>query len=72
LVRYTQPRVGRSDRLATKEDRPRLLRYFAHYGVEEVLTHRVDCYTSHNVTVVAKDKDEIVGTLQWHVKEDPN
>ena len=57
--------------LATKKDKRQLLDYFKHYKIKEILKRRVDCYLSHNFTVVAKDKDKIVGTLQWHVKEDP-
>jgi len=57
--------------LATKKDKQQLLDYFKHYKVREILEHRVDCYIYHNFTVVAKDRDKIVGTLQWHVKEDP-
>lgn len=57
--------------LATKKDKKQLLGYFKHYKVKEILEHRVDCYLSHNFTVVAKYKDKIVGTLQWYVKEDP-
>ncbi len=45
--------------LATKEDK-------------EILEKRIDCYLSHNFTVVARDREKIVGTLQWYVKEDPN
>jgi ribosomal protein S18 acetylase RimI-like enzyme len=57
--------------LATKEDRIQLLKYFEHYKIKKIIENRVDCYLSHNFTVVAKDKNKIVGVLQWHIKEYP-
>jgi len=57
--------------LATKKDKDGLISYFKHYGIKEIIRNRVDCYTSHNFTVVAKDGADIIGVLQWHVKEDP-
>ncbi|TET91711.1 MAG: GNAT family N-acetyltransferase [Methanomassiliicoccales archaeon] len=57
--------------LATQKDREQLMDYFRHYKVDELIERRVDCYTSHSFTVVARDGDRIVGTIQWHVKEDP-
>lgn len=57
--------------LATEADRDDLAVYFKHYAVEEILRHRVCCYTSHNFTVVAKIGTLVVGTIQWYVKENP-
>lgn len=57
--------------LATKKDAKQLLEFFRHYKAEGVIKKRIDCYLSHNFTVVAKDKKKIIGILQWHVKEDP-
>ena len=57
--------------LATKKDKNQLFGYFKHYKVKEIIKNRIDCYLSHNFTVVAKDSDKIVGTLQWHIKENP-
>lgn len=57
--------------LATEKDKRQLLDYLKHYKVRELIERRVDCYVSHNFTVVAKDKEKIVGILQWCVKEDP-
>ena len=57
--------------LATKEDKNQLLKYFEHYKIRKIIENRVDCYLSHNFTVVAKDKNQIIGVLQWNVKEDP-
>jgi ribosomal protein S18 acetylase RimI-like enzyme len=57
--------------LATEKDKNQLSTFFKHYKVKELIEHRVNCYTSHNFTVVAKDNDRIVGQLQWYIKEDP-
>jgi|SRR3989344_469400 len=57
--------------LASKKDRVQLLDFFKHYKIKEIIKNRVDCYTSHSFTVVAKEGDKIVGCLQWYVKEDP-
>jgi len=57
---------------ASNEDRTPLLKFFRHYKIKEIAQNRVDCYLSHNFTVIAKDKEKIVGILQWYVKEDPN
>src|SRR3989338_1082227 len=58
-------------RLARSKDKNQLLDNFKHYNVNEIIKNRVDCYTSHNFTVIAKIGDELVGILQWYVKEDP-
>ncbi len=59
-------------RLAIKNDKTQLLAFFKHYSNPEILEQRVECYLSHNKTILAKDDDKIVGTLQWQIKEDPN
>ncbi len=59
-------------RLATKDDKSQLLAFFNHYSNPELLENRIDCFLSHNKTILAKDNDKIIGTLQWHIKEDPN
>ena len=48
---------------ASEKDRNQLLDFFKHYKIDEVIKNRVDCYTSHNFTVVTKDEDKIVGGL---------
>ncbi|MCK4758189.1 MAG: GNAT family N-acetyltransferase [Thermoplasmata archaeon] len=58
--------------IATKSDKPQLLEFFKHYSNPEILESRIDCYLSHNSTILAKDGGKIVGTLQWHIKEDPS
>ena len=57
---------------ATVDDKTQLLAFFKHYSNPELLQKRIDCYLEHNHTILAKDNDTIVGTLQWHIKEDPN
>lgn len=57
--------------LASERDRKQLLEFFKHYKVREIINNRVECYLSHNFSVIAKYTDTIVGLLQWHVKEDP-
>lgn len=57
---------------ASKKDSGQLLGFFRHYNNKTISQNRVECYLSHNFTIVAKDKNKIVGILQWHIKEDPN
>ena len=57
---------------ATSNDKNQLIDYLKHYKVKEFTQKRVECYLTHNFTIVAKDEDTIVGMLQWHVKEDPD
>lgn len=54
---------------ATTNDRKQLINWFNFYGNQKLIKERVDCYLSHNSTIIAKDKNKIVGVLQWHVKE---
>jgi ribosomal protein S18 acetylase RimI-like enzyme len=57
--------------LANEKNRNQLNEYFKHYQIKEIIKNRVNCYISHNFTIVAKEKNIIVGVLQWYVKEDP-
>lgn len=57
--------------LASGKDRKQLLEFFKHYEIEAIIKNRTDCYLFHNFTVVAKDRNKIVGILQWYIKEDP-
>lgn len=57
--------------LASEKDRSQLLECFKHYKDKRSIEKRVDCYLSHNFTIVAKEKRKIAGILQWYVKEDP-
>ena len=54
---------------ATAKDRKELINWFEFYGIQKLIAKRVDCYLDHNFTVIAKNKNKIVGVLQWHVKE---
>ncbi len=54
---------------ATIKDRKQLINWFDFYGNQKLIAKRVDCYLDHNSTIIAKDKNKIVGILQWHVKE---
>jgi ribosomal protein S18 acetylase RimI-like enzyme len=54
---------------ATIKERKQLINWFEFYGIQKLIEKRIDCYLVHNSTVIAKDKNQIVGVLQWHVKE---
>lgn len=56
---------------ASKKDGEQLLGFFRHYNNRVISQNRIDCYLSYNFTIIAKDKDKIVGILQWYIKEDP-
>ena len=57
--------------LATRSDKEQLLSFFKHYQNQRLINYRVDCFLSHNFTVIAKDDQKMVGVLQWSIKEDP-
>ena len=57
--------------IATEKDKKQLLDYFRHYKIKEIIEKRIECYISHNFTVIAKDENKVVGILQWYIKEDP-
>jgi len=56
---------------ASRKDRPELIKWFEFYSRRSAILKRIDCYTSHNFTVIAKDKNKIVRVLQWYAKEEP-
>lgn len=56
---------------ASSKDRKQLLGFFRHYKIKRLIQNRVNCYLSHNFTIIAKDKEKIVGVLQWYIKENP-
>ncbi len=58
--------------IATKKDKEQLLIWFKHYKINQFIEKRVDCFLEHNSTIVAKDRNKIIGVLQWYVKENPN
>jgi len=57
---------------ADNKDKKELLSYFRHYKNADMIKKRVECYMKHNFTILAKEDSQIVGMLQWYVKEDPN
>ncbi len=57
---------------ASGKDQNQLINFFHHYGVEDIIQSRIECYLNHNFTIVAKDKNKIIGVLQWHIKENPS
>ena len=57
---------------ATTNDQQQLINYLKHYKNKEFTRKRIECYLTHNFTIVAKDDEKIIGMLQWHVKEDPD
>ncbi len=57
--------------LALKSDSNQLADFFNHYRVTDIIKNRIECYLNHNFTIIVKDRDKIVGILQWYVKENP-
>ena len=58
--------------LANLEDKNQLINFFSHYKIKDYIEKRVDSYLDCNYTIVAKDGEKIIGTIQWSIKEDPN
>ena len=60
---------------ASGKDKKQLIEWFKHYDSKKAIEKRVDCYIKHNFTIIAKDiekdKEKIVGVMQWYAKEDP-
>jgi ribosomal-protein-alanine N-acetyltransferase len=56
--------------VTTTVHRPQLQAFFSHYPAT-LAASRLDCYLSHNHTIIAQDENKIVGILQWCLKEDP-
>jgi len=56
---------------ATKKDKSELLKFFEHYRNKSLVKNRVECYLSHNHTVIACDNKKIIGIAQWYIKENP-
>jgi ribosomal protein S18 acetylase RimI-like enzyme len=57
---------------ATLKDSDQLKQFFSHYKIKDYIVKRVNCYLGCNHTIVAKDDEKIIGTIQWLIKEDPN
>ena len=59
-------------RKANIEDKLQLVEIFQHYQNEIIIQKRIECYLSHNNTVIAQKEKDIIGKIQWYIKEDPN
>jgi ribosomal protein S18 acetylase RimI-like enzyme len=57
---------------ATLKDKRKLCFYFRHYRNCSHIQDRVECYLTHNTTLIAVTGNKIMGVLQWHIKEDPS
>ena len=59
-------------RKAGLEDKLLLSKLFQHYKSEEMIKKRIECYLSHNNTIIAIEDNQLIGIIQWNIKEDPN
>ena len=57
---------------ATLKDKDQLKNFFSHYKIKDYIEKRIDCYLKFNHTIIAKDDQKIIGTIQWLIKENPN
>jgi ribosomal protein S18 acetylase RimI-like enzyme len=57
---------------ASAEDQIQLERTFQHFNNKAIMENRAECYLIHNNTILAKDKERIIGKMLWYMKEDPN
>jgi ribosomal protein S18 acetylase RimI-like enzyme len=55
---------------ATRKDIKKLI--FKHYKNKRMAKNRAECYVSHNFTTVARQNREIIGRVQWYIKENPS
>ena len=59
-------------RIADKNDQKELIEYLKHYNKPDIINNRVKCYTTYNKTIIAVEDNNIIGMLQWYIKENPN
>jgi ribosomal protein S18 acetylase RimI-like enzyme len=57
---------------ASAEDQDQLEQTFQHFNDKDIIKNRAECYLIHNNTILAKDKEKIIGKMLWYMKEDPN
>ncbi|MFW9898480.1 MAG: GNAT family N-acetyltransferase [Candidatus Thorarchaeota archaeon] len=57
---------------ATSNDKEQLIKSFRHYNIKKHIEDRVECYLSHNNTIIALENNQLIGRVQWQIKEDPN
>jgi len=59
-------------RIAIEKDNKDIQDFFNHYGNKKIIMNRVNCYLTHNSTIIAENHKEIIGVVQWYLKENPN
>ncbi len=59
-------------RKATSNDKELLIKNFKHYKFRNLIQNRVECYLTHNNTLIAIKNNQLIGIIQWKIKEDPN
>jgi ribosomal protein S18 acetylase RimI-like enzyme len=59
-------------KLADSEDKKELIKFFKFYNNEFFIKKRVENYIKYNYSVVAKKNKNIIGLLQFYIKENPN
>jgi len=57
---------------ANSNDKEQLIKSFKHIKFNNFIEKRVECYLSHNNTIIAMVDNQLIGIVQWHIKEDPN
>lgn len=58
-------------RLANESDEDILISQFDHYNNKLLQKKRAECYIHHNSTFFMILDNEIIGRIQWYIKEDP-
>ena len=58
--------------LATTRDKKYLEDFFKHYQNQKLIKSRVEAFLNFGQTIIAKDAKQIIGLIQWQIKEDPN
>jgi ribosomal protein S18 acetylase RimI-like enzyme len=59
-------------RHANLEDKEKLIDFFKHYKIDEIIKKRIQNYILYNFTIVAEIDCNVVGILQYYIKENPN
>ena len=57
---------------ANSNHRELLIENYKDYNFRNFIGERIDCYLSHNNTIIAIENNKIIGQIQWHIKEDLN
>jgi len=56
---------------ATKKDTKLLREYFKFYNDAVYSAARIKYFLNYGKTIIAKEGSELVGLMQWHIKENP-